>query len=399
MPLPVDDRIEPLDAMSAYYDIRWHTEFGDAVWGEITAMLRTIRQLDMVKLVAVDLDDTLWSGISGEMTEVSPWMIEGWPLGLIEALLHLKKRGVLLAIISKNDETRIRRIWDEIFAGRLSLDDFAAVRINWRPKSENMREIIDIVNIMPSSVVFVDDNPVERAEMQHAFPNMRILGQNPYFLRRILLWAPETQVASISDESRRRTEMVQAQFSREAKREVVSRSEFLATAAPKVTMIRIATISHPRFERTFELLNKTNQFNTTGRRWRFEECEDLLRGGGTVWAFEVSDSFTNYGLVGVVIVRDKIIEQWAMSCRVLGYQIEEAVMAHIVDFLVDRSDAEVEGRLIKTEANFPCQDLFAKCGFEHRGDHWVLAPGMMVEAPAHVRVLEAREPSISLKGV
>jgi FkbH-like protein len=385
---PISDRLDRLAAMSSYYDIRWPHEFRDAVWAEIVAMLRTVHQLDMVKLVAVDLDDTLWAGISGDMPEVSPYMVEGWPLGLIEALLYLKKRGVLLAIISKNDESRIRRIWDEIFAGRLSLDDFAAVKINWRPKSDNMREIIGIVKVMPGSVVFIDDNPVERAEMRHAFPEMRVLGQNPYFLRRILLWAPEMQVASISDESRRRTEMMQAQFAREEQRQVVSRAEFLAAAAPKVKMTRIAEIAHPRFDRVLELLNKTNQFNTTGRRWRIEECNELLRGGGTIWAFEVSDSFTNYGLVGAVFVRDRIIEQWVMSCRVLGYQVEEAVMAHIVGSLADGGSDEVKGRLVETDANFPCRDLFAKCGFEERGNHWVLAPGTIVETPTHVRMLE-----------
>src|SRR5205823_4882148 len=161
----------------------------------------------------------------------------------------------------------------------------------------------------------------------------------------------------------RSTEMVQAQFTREAKRETLSRAAFLASAAPKVKLAQIASVSHKRFDRTLELINKTNQFNTTGRRWRLEEVDELLRGGGTIWVFEVSDAFTNYGLVGVVIVRDRVVEQWIMSCRVLGYEIEEAVMAHIVRGAMNGGDGEVVGRLIETKANFPCRDLFQKCGF------------------------------------
>ena len=117
--------------------------------------------------------------------------------------------------------------------------------------------------------------------------------------------------------------------------------------------------------------------------------EALLRGGGTLWTFEVSDAFTNYGLVGVVIVRDRVVEQWVMSCRVLGYRIEEAVMVHIVRAAMNGGDGEVVGRLIETKANFPCRDLFQKCGFAQRGDDWVLEPGRLVEPPAHVALLAA----------
>ncbi|HEX3863487.1 MAG TPA: HAD-IIIC family phosphatase [Stellaceae bacterium] len=383
---PVDTRMDPLAAMSTYYEITWPGYYREAVWNEITAMLRTIRQLDMVKLVVVDLDDTLWNGVSGDMDEISPFMVEGWPLGLVEALLYLKQRGVLLGIVSKNDETRIRQIWDDIFVGRLLLDDFAAIRINWRPKNDNMKEIIETVNITARSVVFIDDNPAERAAMQHAFPEMRIIGQNPYVLRRILLWAPETQVSSITDESGRRTEMMQAQFAREDHRSTVSRDEFLASAAPKVTMIAITSTSHPRFSRVLELINKTNQFNTTGRRWKLEELDGLLHGDGVVWAFEVRDAFTRYGLVGVVIVRGDTIEQWVMSCRVLGYEIENAVMAHLAAGQRKAGHDGIKGLLIETEANHPCRDLFEKCGFLPRKNHWLLPAQTIFEVPSHVTI-------------
>src|SRR5262249_7391214 len=152
-PGPVSTRIEPLLAMSHYYDIKWPAVLADSVWAEVVAMYRTMRQADAVKLVVVDLDDTLWAGVSGELETVGPEMIEGWYIGLAEALAYLKKRGLLLAIVSKNDDERIVSRWDQIFRGRLKLSDFAVRQINWQPKVANMETILTGVNLLPRNVV------------------------------------------------------------------------------------------------------------------------------------------------------------------------------------------------------------------------------------------------------
>ena len=120
-------------------------------------------RVDQVKLVIVDLDDTLWRGIVAEEGDISDETIEGWPMGVIEALQFLKKRGVLLGIISKNDESKIEALWDTIMRGRLGLDDFVVRRINWKSKADNLEQILDEVNLLSRNVVFVDDNPLERA--------------------------------------------------------------------------------------------------------------------------------------------------------------------------------------------------------------------------------------------
>ena len=208
------ERIDPVRPMAEHYRVRWPAEFPDAVWAEVQAMYRTVRQIDAVKLVVVDLDDTLWIGVSGDKSDVGPDMTEGWPLGIIEALQYLKKRGTLLAVISKNDANRVAAIWDRIFAGKLRRDDFAAVLVNWQPKPENMAQLLRDVNLLPRNVVFIDDSPVERSAMKNAFPEMRILGRYPYYLRRILLWSAETQVAAITPESAQRNEMVDRKSTR-----------------------------------------------------------------------------------------------------------------------------------------------------------------------------------------
>ncbi len=383
----VTNRMEPLARMGEHFDLLPRHVYPSMVWAELIAMHRVVCQADAVKAVVLDLDDTLWNGISGDIPDVGPWMRTGWPSGLAEALHYLKRRGILLAIISKNDEGRIRDIWNKIFDRNLSLTDFAAVRINWRPKAENMADILAGMNILPRSVVFVDDNPVERSAMKSAYPDMRILGRHPYYLRQTLLWASETQVASVTAESSNRTAMIQRQFEREDRRASMSREEFLQSASPTVSLSVIDGTEHPQFARALELINKTNQFNTTGRRWRHEDCQRFLGNGGRFHVFDVEDNFAgHYGLVGVVLVSGASIEQWVMSCRVLGLGVEEAVMGTITGRIRDEAGGDIQGRLLRTELNFPCRDLFARCGFQEADTIWILPDARAVPVPDHVTV-------------
>jgi FkbH-like protein len=380
----LEDRMEPVAPLRQHFDLRDRDLFIGSVWAELIAMFRVVRQEDAIKLVVVDLDDTLWRGVSGDISDPDPHMVEGWPLGISEALAYLKKRGVLLAIVSKNEEAMIRQIWPRIFRRGLSLSDFSAVKINWFPKTQNVQELLEVINLLPRNVLFIDDNPVERAAMKAAFPDMRVTGRHPYYVRHTLLWSTETQVPFVTSESSRRTEMVHAQLEREDQRKQLSREEFLRQASPRVVMDVIDSTEHPRFPRAFELLNKTNQYNTTGRRWTREEIAAHIGNGAMLRVFEVEDIYTDYGLVGVLIVSGADIDQWVMSCRVLGYQVENAVMVAIVDDLRAAGTSAIRGRLIETDANFPCRTLFASCGFIRDGEWWTLPPGRAIEAPGHV---------------
>jgi FkbH-like protein len=394
-PLPGADetRLEPLAAMSEHYDIRRET-FPQMLWTEAVAMYRTARQVDAVKLVVVDLDDTLWKGVSGEIQDdgVSMAMSEGWPIGLVEALVYLKRRGILLAIISKNDESRVNATWKDIFGKKISLDDFAIRKINWQPKVDNMREVLQEVNLTARSVVFIDDNPVERAAMRAAFPDMRVLGKYPYYLRRILLWAPETQVVSVTTESRRRTEMIRAQIQRETQRKALSREEFLLTLGVKVKVLVIADAMHPRFARALELLNKTNQFNTTGRRWKQEECVAGFKRSMKFYAFEVEDQFTAYGLVAVIVVDGATIEQIVMSCRTVGLGVEETALAIAIEKIrqVDPT-TDIAARFAETDANLLCRELYPRAGFVDQAGILMLAAGHQPTGPAHVEVIDEEQ--------
>jgi len=386
-------RLEPIEKVVCYYPMMTH-QLLQHTWAELTAMYRTICQTDMVKLVLVDLDDTMWRGVGAEQAEVSSVVaIEGWPLGFAEALVFLKRRGVLLGIVSKNDEDVVRGLWQRFYGNRIRLDDFAVRKINWRPKAENIEEILAQVNLLPKSVVFIDDNPVERAAVKAAFPEMRVLGPNPYLWRRILLWSPETQVATITSESAARTEMVQKQVEREEQRQHLSREDFLASLGVRASVSEVASTADRRFPRTLELINKTNQFNTTGKRWTLQECEGLFRDGGSVFVLEVADRYTAYGIVGVLLVRGADIVQFVMSCRVVGMDVEIAAVSGVLQALGGRGIIDYGASLELTSANLLCRDLWERCGFAAAGEgRYRRAGDPPLLTPAHIELsLEAVE--------
>jgi FkbH-like protein len=386
------DRIQNIVPISDIYPSRVYDYILHTI-REIHAIYKTISQVDSVKLVIVDLDDTLWRGIAAERTDGYFEAMEGWPLGLIEALGYLKKRGVLLAIVSKNGHEKIERIWPHL-AGheRLPLSDFSICRINWKPKADNIEEILGIINILPRNVVFIDDNPVERESVKAAFPKIRTFGPNPYLWRRVLLWSPETQVAAITNESASRTEMIQSQVLREEQRKILSRSEFLKTLQLSIIVHRINEINDRHFPRAFELINKSNQFNTTGKRWTSQQFSQYFAGGGCIYSFEVEDRFTKYGSVGSVVVRHSFIEQFVMSCRVLGMEVEIAVVANISNYIESAGDNVVTGQLIETDANGPCRDLYSRCGFtvsDKKSGKWSKARYSRLEIPEHINFLSS----------
>jgi FkbH-like protein len=381
------ERIEKAPPATEYYESRVFDAI-KSLWPTVTAMYRTIRQLDAVKLVVVDLDDTLWSGIAAETNQVGSFMIEepSWPMGIIEALAFLKKRGILLAIISKNDAGLVRELWRKIVGPKMDMDDFAICRINWSPKVDNMREILQAFNLLPRNVVFVDDNPVERSAMISSFPDIRTLPGQHYYWRRILLWSSETQLPSITEESTRRTEMVRSQVERENQKSEMTRQEFLASLDLKASLTALQSVNDGDFVRVFELLNKTNQFNTTGKRWTQEECARAFDRGATFYYFSAEDRFTNYGIVGVVIIVDNRIAQYVMSCRVAGLDLELAILGRLINALASSGHGEIVADFVDTRSNFLCRDFLSKLAFKETGSAFTLDSATPCVAPGHVQL-------------
>ena len=377
------NRIQPPTSMQQHYSARW-LEFFEALLHEIFAMHRTLKQQDTVKLVAVDLDDTLWRGVAAEGTL---GVIEGWPMGFIETLLILKRRGILLAIVSKNDEQFIRSNWNSLVQGQISLADFAVLKINFRSKSENLVEILQEVNLRPENALMIDDNPVERAAIQAGVPGVRVLGSQLYYLKRVLLWSAEMQQCVVTSEAARKTEMVQAQLQRESVRKTLSHEEFLQTLNLRVSLSVFHDTKDVHMSRALELFNKTNQFNTTGVRYTLEQCHQLFVSGRQLVVIQAEDRFTQYGLIGAAWVNHNYVEHFVMSCRALGLGIEDSFLAYLANQLAGAKVATLLGQLQPTAANLACRQLYSRNGFSPAADNpclWTRALAMPPAMPGHI---------------
>ncbi|MCE2576774.1 HAD-IIIC family phosphatase [Komagataeibacter sp. FNDCR2] len=335
-----------------------------------------ISKKDTIKLIIIDLDDTLWRGVAADSNK-QPWeYIEGWPMGLIESLLIFKARGGLLAICSKNNEQETKERFENIIGRELNLSDFAAVAINFDSKSNNITSILKSVNVLPENTLFIDDNPREIEEVRRILPAIRTLSRQHYDWRRVILTSPETQVDKISAESRTRTQTVQASIARREEQASMSREEWVHSLNIRQRHIIINSSTHPNFNRAVELINKTNQFNTTGKRWNTSEINNLFESGGVIICAFMVDRLVDNGLIGCVLVSGENILQIVLSCRVFGFAVEVAMLRIATKYILLQHNV-VRANIIDTGRNHTCHSYFAQSGFKDCGNGWfetVVAP-------------------------
>lgn len=352
---------------------------------EVMASYRTVKLRDQVKVVVMDLDDTIWRGIAVEpVLDGTFEMVEGQPMGLIEALAILKSRGIALAVVSKNNHDLVVNAWKRILGDQFSINNFVLTKVNWHSKADNILEIANELNVGLDSVVFVDDNPREREEIAQSLPQVRVLGSDYFDIRRDLLWSPETQVSAITFESSRKTDMFKKQIERDQTRRALSRDDFLKGLDLKVKMTRITSRTHPNYPRAIELINKTNQFNTTGVRWDDVGLEKVFAEGGYIAAFAAADNSADYGIVAVSIVSHNIILIFVMSCRVIGLDVELAALRMIEFESANVGVISMQSRMVETERNMLSRDLFARAGYNEIDGIWHRSLMKLLPVPAHV---------------
>jgi FkbH-like protein len=342
------------------------------IFNKLSDNLKIIRREDTVKIIIVDLDDTLWRGVAADELAEGWIRAEGWPLGFIEALLYYKRRGGLLAICSKNESAETIDRFRSIWGTRITPEDFVSVKINWDPKSVNIEKILGEANLLPENALFIDDNPREIDEVRSRFPNLRCLGGNHHDWRRIVLCSPETQVPAISLESRDRTQLVRARIEREISSNKMERGEWLKSLAIEQRYFILQSSADPMFARALELINKTNQFNTTGRRWSHSELDEFFKTGGKCLLTSLKDKTVDNGIVGVTLFRCGEIVQTVLSCRVFGLGAEVG-MGSIATGLALDGAKEVKATVVDTGKNLSCHDYFKTIGFSQLDDHYETA--------------------------
>ena len=339
--------------------------------------LSVLMGLDRKKCVILDLDGTLWPGVLAETGAPFAWTPEisglysyvGLYFGLHEALLALKRRGVLLACVSKNDEALVRELWrypDHYPRDRLlTLDDFVTVRINWDDKAANIRSIADELGFALDAFVFVDDHPVERERVRSALPEVEVMGEDPFALRRALLTDPRLQTPTVTGESAARTHLVKSQLDRDRQRTGAADGEaFLASLEVVCTFDR--PTDPDILARVAELFQRTTQFNTTGRAFALAELTRHAA-SGRVFIAHARDRFGDYGLVAAAVVESGEIAAFAMSCRVIGLKVEHRFLAFMLEALA-ADHVAVEARILPTPRNGPVRHLYADNGFNPAGE-------------------------------
>jgi FkbH-like protein len=339
-----------------------------------------------IKCVVVDLDQVLWpltlgeSGFDFEDLTLYMSLRYGVWAGVHQALSLLKRRGVLLATASRNSREFILDEWKKLAAwcdGRdlhhvLRPDDFVLHEINWGPKSESISRIISALDVTDCATLFVDDNPVEGAEVLGRHPNIQVIGENINLVRQYLLTSPRLQFNKLSREAEQRTSLVKVQLTREASRRstpTISTSDFLQNLDIEIRVERL--VAGESMHRCVELLQRTNQFNISLQRRNVGDLKKIMsRPDTSLFALDVADKFGEYGTVGVCIIQGNEVTDFSMSCRVIGLQPE---VAFLRASLLAHQKTSYRGRIIDGPRNHPCRSLFADAGFSQLdGDAWEL---------------------------
>jgi FkbH-like protein len=353
------------------------------------------------KCLVLDLDQTLWGGIIGEdglegiklgpTSEGSPY----WEFQ--KMLLALYQRGIILAVNSKNNPEDALKVMREHPYMILREEHFAALLINWEDKVSNMKQISEDLNLGLESFVFFDDDPLNREMVVKALPEVYVINvpQDPANFITALQKIDDFNSLQYTDEDIKRGRMYAARRQMEqAKKSSGNISDYLKDLQMKVKIVKANLFSMPRLA---QLVQKTNQFNMTTKRYSEEEVMAFAKNEAfIVLSVAVADKFGDQGIVGVVIL-EKSVESWRidtflLSCRVIGRLVEEAILAYILKLMRADHIPKLIGEFIPTKKNIPAQDFYLKQSFTMEktvGDvqYWVYPVERFLESPDYIKVI------------
>jgi len=326
----------------------------------------------IAKVLVTDLDNTLWGGVIGEDGMVGIKLGTEYPGAAYQAvqraLLDFHRRGILLAVCSKNNREDALEAIEKHPGMLLKSAHFAAVRINWTDKVQNLREIAGELNVGIDSLAFLDDNPIERQQVRTVLPEVFVLDlpSDPMEFARSIRACPLFERLSISTEDHRRGAMYQAQREREQlEQSISSREDFYRSLQQEA---EISPLTKANLARIAQLTNKTNQFNLTTRRYSEQQISELVsRAGWGCFSIRVRDRFGDNGLVGVAITRQEgdtaEIDSFLLSCRVIGRTVETAFLSFLADRARANGASRLQGWFLPTKKNAPARDFYSAHGF------------------------------------
>jgi len=398
------------DGIDAWFDIaRWlqgKMEIAPHAaprYGELFARLVGAQRGKSRKCLVLDLDDTIWGGVVGDVGTAGIVLGEGSAQGEAHLALQryakmLRDRGVILAVCSKNEQALAEAAFRKHPEMVLRPADIAAFVANWKDKAENLKDIAERLNIGLDSLVFVDDNPVERARVREALPMVAVpeLPEDPALYVRCIAQAGYFEAVSFTSDDLRRGEQYATNAAREALHSgSQSVEEFLRGLEMSVVYGAIGPVD---LARATQLINKTNQFNTTTRRYSADDIARFAAAPGHITLqFRLADRFGDNGLVSVMILRAADdpgvldIDTWVMSCRVFGRQLENEAMNIAVEAAHGRGIRVLRAEYIPTERNGVVSGLFEGLGFAAMprsqpggASRWILNIAEYVPSPTFI---------------
>ena len=346
------------------------------LYGDLVARIIAAQRGLSKKCLVLDLDNTLWAGVIGDDGLEGIVLGEGSAAGeahlaLQRYALQLKSRGVILAVCSKNDTAIAEAVFRDHPEMLLRRTDIAAFVANWEDKAANLKSIAARLNIGLDSLVFVDDNPVERARIRESLPMVAVpeLPEDAAYYVRCLANAGYFEAVSFTPDDQRRAEQYAANAEREA---LLGSSESMDDFLRGLRMsVVFGPVKAVDLSRVTQLINKTNQFNPTTRRYSAEELAAIAAAPEAVaLQFRLLDRFGDNGLISVLILRpdpeqvDVVeIDTWVMSCRVFGRELEFEAMNIAVETARRRNVRAFLASYIPTKKNGVISDLYPRLGF------------------------------------
>jgi FkbH-like protein len=369
------------DGLKAWHDpVLWHngkqeiSPTAAPVYGDLIGRLLGAKQGKSYKCLVLDLDNTVWGGVVGDDGLAGLVLGQGSAAGeafvaFQEYARDLSRRGVILAVCSKNDEANALEPFEQHPEMVLRRNDIASFVANWNDKPSNLKAIAAELNIGIDSLVFVDDNPFERNLVREELPMVAVpeVSEDPASYAQTIADAGYFEGVSITDEDRVRSQQYQSNREREAlKASVTDLDSYLRGLEMQLIWKRFDQVG---LQRTVQLINKTNQFNLTTRRYSEEDVLALIddpRAFGL--QLRLIDRFGDNGIIGIVIGKmsgddDLLIDTWLMSCRVLGRQVEPTTLNLVADSAKRLGARRLLGDYLPTKKNGMVRDHYSKLGF------------------------------------
>lgn len=322
------------------------------------------------KIIVLDLDNTLWGGIISEDgedgIELSDHKEGQRYYDFQRQILEMKNRGIVLAINSKNNEEDAEEAIRNHPAMLLRDDDFVSKKINWENKAVNLKSIEEELNLTEGSFIFIDDNPAEREIVKGGCPEC-LVPEFPTDTAELIsfaegIWFDYCRPLRVLGEDLKKTQMYQNEARRKEEMGVsLNLDDYIA----RLEMVAdIHRMRDGEKERVVQLINKTNQFNLTTKRYTKPNLEEIVKTpGNVIYVVRSSDKYGDNGLVSVIILKDSgeevIIDTFLMSCRVMGRKLEDV----IINELAAKYQKKIIGNFIPTVKNAPVKELYDRLGF------------------------------------